>query len=529
MTLSGPEALRSLEDALRDIRREEDEIAKRVAKGGEIVTKLRETEGELLRQLATVRLDPEVQKELSGRLSQAELTARQFQQSLAEQQAETEGRLAALDKTVAELNAKRAEALKAAEAQEQQLDALRASVVPKLESDADYRARKTAAANLAEIAAESVRKTEQAETDREVKGRPYREDALFMYLWEGGYLTGTYKANNLVRYLDGLVARMVNFAAARPNYVMLNEIPLRLREHAERQQQNAAAAQAEVQAAEDAAVDTAGGKPIRDKLETARAEVAAADQKIVEAEDQRDEAAEAQRTAALGADSDLAKALAAFAEALGREKLDALAAQADVTETGQDDTLVEQIEATRRRAADEQKDIAEHEERLKTLARRRRELEDIQYEFKKSRYDDPRSRFGEDRLAGDMLTDFLRGAITASTYWDSWRRTQSWVGGGPTGPWDGPSGGVFRPLPDEAASVDERNAPWPQGGGFQWPDNSFAGSSRRSSGGGFSGNWGGRSGGSSGSGRSGGGGFSRPRTGSSGTRSHGGFKTGGGF
>ena len=29
MTLSGPEALRSLDEALRDIRREEDEIAKR--------------------------------------------------------------------------------------------------------------------------------------------------------------------------------------------------------------------------------------------------------------------------------------------------------------------------------------------------------------------------------------------------------------------------------------------------------------------------------------------------------------------
>lgn len=76
MSLSGPEALRSLDEALRDIRREEDEIAKRLARSAELVTKFKETESELLRQLAEVRLEPDVQAVLTGRLSQAELKAR---------------------------------------------------------------------------------------------------------------------------------------------------------------------------------------------------------------------------------------------------------------------------------------------------------------------------------------------------------------------------------------------------------------------------------------------------------------------
>ena len=46
MSLTGPEALRSLDEALRDIRREEDEIAKRLARSAELMTKLREQEGE---------------------------------------------------------------------------------------------------------------------------------------------------------------------------------------------------------------------------------------------------------------------------------------------------------------------------------------------------------------------------------------------------------------------------------------------------------------------------------------------------
>jgi hypothetical protein len=69
MTLSGPEALRSLEDALRDVRREEDDIAKRLGRSAELIAKIKATESELLRQLAKVRLAPDVQTELTGRLS----------------------------------------------------------------------------------------------------------------------------------------------------------------------------------------------------------------------------------------------------------------------------------------------------------------------------------------------------------------------------------------------------------------------------------------------------------------------------
>ena len=72
MSLSGPEALRSLDEALRDVRREEDEIAKRLARSAELITKMREQEGELLSSLAQVRLDPAIQAELRGQISAAE-------------------------------------------------------------------------------------------------------------------------------------------------------------------------------------------------------------------------------------------------------------------------------------------------------------------------------------------------------------------------------------------------------------------------------------------------------------------------
>src|SRR5690606_19022772 len=107
VTLSGPEALKSLDDALRDIRREEDEIAKRLARSAELVTKFRENESELLRQLASVRLDPATQQELGERLSQAELKARDMLDRHGNELSAVEDGLKQLDRQIAELATER--------------------------------------------------------------------------------------------------------------------------------------------------------------------------------------------------------------------------------------------------------------------------------------------------------------------------------------------------------------------------------------------------------------------------------------
>ena len=78
MSIGGPQALASLEEAMRDIRREEDEISRRLARSTEVVAKIKESEAELFRQLAQLRLDPAIQAELDGRISSAESKAREM-------------------------------------------------------------------------------------------------------------------------------------------------------------------------------------------------------------------------------------------------------------------------------------------------------------------------------------------------------------------------------------------------------------------------------------------------------------------
>ncbi|MCS6757782.1 MAG: hypothetical protein MO852_00655 [Candidatus Devosia euplotis] len=139
--------------------------------------------------------------------------------------------------------------------------------------------------------------------------------------------------------------------------------------------------------------------------------IAALDADIVATKDQRDETTKAVAALSQGLNSAFEGALSDLMAALGREDIQTLLADARRTRTGQDDTIVAQIDDARARAKEKDQETHEQKERLKTLAVRRRELEDIQREFKKQHFDDPRSTFREERLVGDLLNDFLRGGI----------------------------------------------------------------------------------------------------------------------
>src|SRR5690606_15528237 len=232
MSIRGPEALASLEEAMRDIRREEDEISRRLARSSERIAKTKGSEAELFRQLAKLRLDPTVQPDLDGRLSTAELKARETLKGHAKAVEKAERAIAELETERTALVEQRRQATIRLGDRQDRLKAMGNEQAERLAASPEFQTLRRTAEELGEIAEQSIRKTELAETDRDQKGQVYRDDPLFMYLWDAGYGTSGYRANNLVRYFDGMVARLVDFHKARPNFAMLNEIPLRLREHA---------------------------------------------------------------------------------------------------------------------------------------------------------------------------------------------------------------------------------------------------------------------------------------------------------
>lgn len=496
MTINGPQAIRAIEEALRDIRREEDEITRRIARSTDRVGKLHETELAQLRALAAIRLSPEAQAELGGRLSQAEARARDMLKAHAAELAALDRQLTEHENAISALGAARAEQLEVVAARQGELEALSATVKAKLENDPAYREAVERHAELAHMAGEAAKKAAQSEADREEKGRPYREDPLFSYLWERGYLTPAYRAGNITRLLDGWVARLARYADARPNFAMLNEIPARLREHAERLERDQEAAEEQIAALEVKALDAAGGRPAREALEAAQASIAEIDAKLVEAEDAREALVEEQKALAQGRDPKFEQAVEVLISAMQGTDIAQLMDDARRTATPEDDAITGKIDEVRRRLAEEETELGDQRARLKTLETRRRELEDIEYEFKKARFDDPRSRFREDNLVGDLLTEFLKGGMTAATYWGHWRRSQDWAGS---------PGPIVRPSGSSRSS------------GFPIPPDGFGPRPP----------WGGSWGKAMKTGSKPGGGFSRPRTGGIGKK--GGFRTGGGF
>ena len=141
------------------------------------------------------------------------------------------------------------------EAAMQAVDAAEAATQKRLETDAAYQRQLAATHEADRIATQADAKATQSEAEQETKGEAYRADPLFSYLWRRKYGTTEYRPGGLIfapllRYLDGRVAHIVGYQDARANYSRLLEIPVRLREHAERSKEAATAAHAELQRAD---------------------------------------------------------------------------------------------------------------------------------------------------------------------------------------------------------------------------------------------------------------------------------------
>ncbi len=500
MAISGPQALRRLDRAIADIRQEEQNISRQLARANERIAKLKQTETSLVKEFAKLQLAGEQLKELNSRLTRSERKAHNILEKHDIQLKETQNQLEILDKKIAQLSQKRQEILAKIDDVQGKLDELGKKIIAKIANNNDYKAAKQRAQKLIEIANSSRKKADMAQKDKEEKGKPYRNDPLFIYLWERKYGTDEYRASNLIRWLDGKVARLIKYHKARPNFAMLNEIPLRLDEHAQRQEKLAQQAVEELEKIEQDEIDKAGGKPLRKALQDNMAKLSELDEQILKIEDERDKIAEKYQTLADGRSSQLAQATKMLTDNLMSQDIRIIFDRAKMTRIRDDDKIAQKIEEVRELIKEEEPDIKSYRERLRILQQRRRELEDIEWEFKKSRFDDPRSIFRENNLTGSLLADFLSGAISAAVYWQHWQNNQSWRKGAID--WSGSGGWSHK---GKRASKS-RSLSW----------DSFSSSSNP---------WGGAKS-SSRSRRST---FSRPRSGSRGSRKHKGFKTGGGF
>lgn len=451
--ISGRQALATIEDAVARLRADENGLDSALRSATETAARLRTERMEAFRELARVRLDALSRETVVGELDAAERRAldllaerrRSFDQLSSERLAAEEG----VRRAETERHA-RAEALEdALEA----LGALRASSEAKIHANPEWAAQRQRIDAAIHVAEEAEKKAAQAEADREAKGKPYEADPLFMYLWRRRFGTGEYVSRGFVRYIDRKVARLVGYDKARANYVMLNEIPQRLREHAERVKAEIGAEQMRLAAVERAEMAQAGGEDVAARAGQAKIALAEAEGRLASKRHAlADLDAAHDRMAEGETDDAYRQAVDLLAAADSRQDLQELYREAARTPTPQDEAIVRRIEQTETAIGRTEQDIGKVRQQLRQIAQRRTEIERERDNFRRRGYDNPGGSFGNDQVLGQVLGGILGGVISSSVLggvlnqgfqqrqspWD-----QDYGGGGAAGPWGDITGGLW--------------------------------------------------------------------------------------
>jgi len=320
------------------------------------------------------------------------------------------------------LEAERASQVERLAVAAEQLDQAEAVTQKRLESDPAHIAQLERAQAADAIAAEAEAKTGQAETDRVEKGRPYESEPLFMYLWKRGHGTARYSAFTPLRFLDDKVAGLCGFHDARPNYAMLLEIPVRLREHAERIRAAADHEFEALRAMEEKAALGDGIQALRDAVNEAQSRLDDIDEKIRDAEERARALMHKRADYAAGADEHFRAAMDLLQTEFRRESIASLRRQAMETRGPRDDLLVRELaemEEERERLEDA---LRHHKQMHIRHLERLQDLERVRREFTENRYDDVHSTFANEDLVAGMLNEFLRGVASSGDLWGSLRR-----------------------------------------------------------------------------------------------------------
>ncbi|HSP26062.1 MAG TPA: hypothetical protein VLQ65_12895 [Saliniramus sp.] len=412
--ISGREALSSLQNALSSARRDEDRLVAMLNSAAEEAGRLRASQADAYRALARIRLDEISRDDVSQNLDSVERAALELldrrKGSLA-RAAETRRELMA---RIAEAQAARADAVARLEVALEAVDDQRERTQARLESDEAWVAQRRALSHATDVARGAAEKAERSEAEKAEKTRPYEADRLFVYLWKRGYGTPAYRRSGLVRYFDGRVARLIGYDEARPNYFMLNEIPLRLGEHAARL---AEAVEREAQLLADIernALEADGIAPLETALGEAETTLATAEERLASAEAALAEL-DADEHAALvdGVDPILRQALDLLGQAFAREDLRELQRRAQATPTPEDDRIVARLREIEMGIARVDSQIEETRKTALDLAKKRKELERSSENFRSKGYDDPFGGFVNERVIAQVIGGILGGVLSS--------------------------------------------------------------------------------------------------------------------
>lgn len=415
--ISGRQTLGSIEHSLAELRQEEAERKARVEQAMRDINELRSAELDAYRELARFRLRGSGDAMFGRRIDrdEAQAKARLEQRELALSALRSQRN--ALTSDIAALVDKRRRLARERDAAGDRLDAILDQVDDRLAKDPAY-ARQQETVETARTTAEAARaKATQAAADRQEKGAAYEADRLFMYLWQRGFGTPDYHASGLIRMLDRWVARLVRFDDARPNYAMLCEIPERLEAYATDREAEAVAEETKLGAMSRAAATELAGEDLAAAVERAEQDLTETATALEGLEAEQSELATREQPFLAGEDADFRAAEEALLRSLRSDELSTLWQEALATPSPEDEAIVRRLRDLDGRISAITPQIEADQADLRDIARRREELAKVAQRFRKKHYDNWDSSFDNNDLAGVLIGELAKGALSGADYW----------------------------------------------------------------------------------------------------------------
>lgn len=422
--LSGRQTLAALDSSLRQLHDNIQEIDQQIKESSAGLMEIQREQSGRFRRMAEIRLDEVISGQVTEGLDVADERARELIRQRGNKLGAVNRQITAARKQLGALEEQREAARSDCDSATEALDAAEARVQETLQDDPDYRAQLEKTTSAQRTAEHAVEKTRQSEQTRREKGQPYEEDPLFSYLWGRGYGTSAYSAGSLVRYLDRWVARLCGYEAARPNYAMLMEIPVRLQAHAKQLQAAADEEFIRLTTLEVAAAEESGIPALKQSVDRAQSGLDAIDGEIEAAENQLHELERDRSRFANGEDEHFQQAVKTISDAFERENLLTLYEYARATASPEDDILVREMDDVARRLRAARDILADRKRMRERQADRLQELEGVRRRFKRNRFDSPHSEFANDALVDMTLNQFLVGTVTAAELWRTLERVQ---------------------------------------------------------------------------------------------------------
>jgi len=415
--ISGRHALGVIDDSLNQERANIETADTRIAEVSRQLLALQQARVEDIRELARLRVDMMAS---GNTLSGIDAVERQVAVVLKARQAaeaELDARIPALQDERNGLEAGRETQRQAVEEAADALDLAEAATQARLDADVDYQAREQRTREADRIARHAEDKALHSEQEKDEKGQSYRDDALFLYLWERHYGTPQYRAWPVTRWLDNKVARLVGFEDARANYARLQEIPVRLREHAEQKKRDAEAAFEVLRGLDEQAREQDGVVALEASRDQQQASLEEIDVRIEEAAERYGELLARKEEFSVGEDEHYRKAVGYVASELRRDDTRELRRDAMATPFPDDDLVVNRLFEREHQVQQLETSLNELKRALRQQHEKLQELESLRADFRRRRYDQSGYSFSDGTLIAAMLGNFLNGMLDRDSLW----------------------------------------------------------------------------------------------------------------